>query len=67
MRRRNMRAVFVGAGLIVAAAAFFVFFLSIAPRSNDPAELMRTVGTVSGVGVGIGAAMMIFGWIGKPG
>lgn len=67
MRRKNVRVIATGAGLIVLAIGFFLFFLSIAPRSNDPAGLMRTVGTVSGVAIGIGAAMAIFGWIGKQG
>jgi hypothetical protein len=54
-----------GTGLIVLAIAFFLFFLSIASKSNDAAGLMQTVGTVSGVGIGIGAAMFVFGWVGK--
>lgn len=65
MRRRNMRVVITGGALIVLAIAFFVFFLSIAKRSNDPAALMSTVGTVSGVAIGIGVAMIAAGLIGK--
>jgi hypothetical protein len=65
MRRRNMRVVITGGVLIALAVVFFVFFLSIASKSNNPAELMRTVGTTSGVAIGIGLAMVIFGWIGK--
>lgn len=66
MRRRNMRVVITGGALIALAIVFFGFFLSIAGKSTNPAELMRTVGTVSGVCIGIGLAMVIFGWIGKP-
>lgn len=65
MRRKNMRIVIVGGVLIALAIVFFLFFLSIASRSNNPAELMRTVGTVSGVGIGIGVAMIVAGLIGK--
>jgi len=65
MRFRNQRFVIVGGVLIALAIAFFLFFLSIASRSNNPAELMRIVGTVSGVVGGIGIAMIVAGWIGK--
>jgi len=65
MRRKNMRIVIVGGVLIALAIAFFLFFLSIASKSNNPAELMRTVGTVSGVVIGIGVAMIVAGLIGK--
>ena len=65
MRSKNMRIVIVGSVLIVLAIAFFLFFLSIASKSNNPAELMRTVGTVSGVVIGIGVAMIVAGSIGK--
>jgi hypothetical protein len=65
MRRKNMRVVVAGSFLIVGAIVFFLFFLSIASRSRDPAELMRTVGTVSGVVIGIGIAMIAAGLIGK--
>jgi hypothetical protein len=65
MRRKNMRVVIVGSVLIVLAILFFLFFLSISRKSNDPAALMSTVGTVSGVVIGIGVAMIVFGWIGK--
>jgi hypothetical protein len=65
MRRKNMRVVVTGGVLIALAIVFFGFFLSIASRSTDPAALMRTVGTVSGVAIGVGVAMVVFGWIGK--
>jgi hypothetical protein len=65
MRSRNRRFIIVGSVLIALAIAFFLFFLSIASRSNNPAELMRIVGTVSGVVGGIAIAMIVFGSIGK--
>ena len=65
MRRKNMRFVVTGCVLIVLALLFFVFFLSIAGKSNDPAAMMRTVGMVSGVVVGLGLFLLISGWIGK--
>jgi hypothetical protein len=65
MRRKNWRIVIVGLVLIVFAAAFFLFMLSTASRSNDPAALMQTVGTVSGVVCGISLVMIIVGLIGK--
>jgi len=65
MRSGNRRFIIVGSVLIALALAFFVFFLSIASRSSNPAELMRIVGTVSGVVGGIGIAMIAAGSIGK--
>jgi len=65
MRSKNQRLVIVGSVLIALAIAFFLFFLSIASRSNNPAELMRIVGTVSGVVGGIGVAMIVFGKVEK--
>jgi hypothetical protein len=65
MRRKNMRIVIVGGVLIVLAVAFFLFFLSIASKSNNPADLMRTVGTVSGAVIGVAVAMIAVGLIGK--
>jgi hypothetical protein len=65
MRQKNMRVVYTGAGLLVLAIAFFLYMLSIASKSNDPAELMRVVGTVSGVVGGIAIAMIGFGLAGK--
>jgi hypothetical protein len=62
---KNQRLVLVGGVLIALAIAFFLFFLSIASKSNNPAELMRVVGTVSGVVGGIGVAMIVFGKVGR--
>ena len=65
MRSKNQRFVIVGSVLIALAIAFFLLVLSIASKSNNPAELMRIVGTVSGVVGGIGIAMIAVGSIGK--
>lgn len=65
MRQRNMRLVLTGSAMIALAVVFFLFFLSIASKSNDPSELMRTVGTTSGVVAVIGLAFLLAGWVGK--
>jgi hypothetical protein len=65
MRQKNWRIVIVGAILIVVAAVFYLYMLSIAPKSNDPAALMQTVGTVAGVVGGLSIAMIVIGLIGK--
>ena len=65
MRRRNWRIVIVGSVLLGIALAFYLFMLSIASKSNDPAALMQIVGTVGGVVGGISLAMIIVGLIGK--
>lgn len=65
MRRSNRRIVIVGSALLGLAVLFALFMLSIASRSTDPVELMRTVGTVSGVVGGLAVAMIVAGTIGK--
>ena len=57
----NLRLVLTGIALIVLAAIFFFGMGAIAPRSNDPVEMMRTVGMVSGGGAGMGAVMVLIG------
>jgi hypothetical protein len=44
---------------------FYLYFLSIASKSNDPVALMQTVGTVPGAVGGLSIAMIIIGLIGK--
>lgn len=61
MRKTNWRLVIVGAGMILLALGFFIFMAAMAGRSNDPATLMQTVGTVSGVVGGLGAVMAVVG------
>jgi len=65
MRQKKLRVILTGGGLVAVAVAFFLFFLSIAAKSNNPSELMRTVGTFSGVAIGIGVAMIAIGMVGK--
>ena len=65
MRQKNMRLIVVGLILIVAAAAFFLFMMSLAPKSNDPVAMMSTVGEAAGVVSVIGLVMAVFGLIGK--
>jgi asparagine N-glycosylation enzyme membrane subunit Stt3 len=65
MRRKNLRVALVGVVLFVIAIVFFLFMLAIAPRSNDPVELLRTVGMVSGTVGGLAIAMTIGGLVGK--
>ncbi|MFI5012634.1 MAG: hypothetical protein ACHQAY_09820 [Hyphomicrobiales bacterium] len=65
MRRTNWRIVIVGLVVILVAVAFFFGMSTIAPKSNDPEALMRTVGQVSGVVGALGAVMMIFGLRGR--
>ena len=65
MRRKNWRVVVTGLVLMVVATGFYFFMLSIASKSNDPVELMRTVGLVAGVVVGLSLAMIVIGLIGK--
>ena len=65
MRQKNWRIVIVGGVLVVLALGFYIGMLSIASTSNDPAALMGTVGTVSGVVGGLALAMIVVGLIGK--
>jgi hypothetical protein len=65
MRRINRRVVMVGAVLIGLAAAFFFAMGAMAPKSNDPAAMLRTVGEVSGVLAGVGLVMIVLGLVGK--
>lgn len=64
-RHTNPRLVLAGSLLLAMAVAFFLFMLSIASKSNDPTELMRTVGGVSGTVGGLAIAMILIGRIGK--
>jgi succinate dehydrogenase hydrophobic anchor subunit len=65
MRQKNWRVMIVGGVLLVLAAAFFLFMMTIAPKSNDPAALMQIVGQVSGAVAGLSVVMIVFGLIGK--
>jgi hypothetical protein len=65
MRRTNWRLVVTGVVMILLAFGFFIVMTGMTGRSNDPAALMQTVGSVSGVVGGLGAVMAIVGLIGK--
>jgi hypothetical protein len=65
MRQKNWRVVIVGSVLVAAAAAFFFYMQGLAPKSTDPAALMRTVGQVAGAVGALGLVMLAYGWIGK--
>jgi hypothetical protein len=65
MRRTNWRFVLVGLIMMVAAAGFFLEMGAMAPRSNDPVALMRTVGEVSGVVGALGLVLALLGLRGK--
>ncbi len=57
----NIRVISAGALLVVLATGFFFYMSTMMPRSNDPVEMMRTVGMVSGGAAGLGLAMILFG------
>lgn len=66
MRRKNIRVVVTGLVMLVLAGGFFFGMdAALAPRSNDPVAMMRTVGQVSGAVAGLGAVMIVFGLIGR--
>jgi hypothetical protein len=65
MKAANPRVVFAGTFLLILAIGFFLLMLTMAPSSTDPVELMRTVGTVSGVCGGIAIWLMAIGWLKK--
>lgn len=65
MRKSNWRVVMAGGMLLALVAVFFFIMMDMAPKSNDPVELMRTVGTVSGIVSGVALAMIVFGYIGR--
>ena len=65
MRQKNWRVVIVGGVMVVLAIGFFLFWMTMAPKSTDPVALMETVGQVSGVVIGLGIAMAIYGFIGR--
>jgi hypothetical protein len=65
VRTRNWRLIVVGLVMIAGGIGFFLFMQTMAPRSTDPVELMRTVGQVSGAVGGLGLFLAIFGLIGR--
>jgi uncharacterized protein (TIGR03382 family) len=57
----NIRVIVTGGLMIVLAVGFFLYMMTVAPRSNNPAGMMQTVGGVSGAIGAIGLVMMVFG------
>jgi hypothetical protein len=55
------RVIVAGVILVGLALAFFYGMATLAPNSNDPAAMMQTVGTVSGVVGALGIVMVVFG------
>jgi hypothetical protein len=51
--------------MVVLALAFFIGMTTIAYKSNDPAGLMQTVGTVSGAVGALGIVMAVVGALGR--
>ena len=64
-RQKNWRLIITGAVLGVLAVIFYFVMLGFAPQSTDPKMLMETVGQTSGVVIGVGVALAIFGFLGK--
>jgi hypothetical protein len=65
MRHRNWRLVIVGIVMVLTAGAFFFGMETTAPRSNNPAALMQTVGQVAGVVGALGLVMLAYGLVGR--
>jgi TRAP-type mannitol/chloroaromatic compound transport system permease large subunit len=57
----NLRVVVTGAVMVALALGFFLYMGTMAPRSNDAASMMQTVGTVSGAVGALGVVMIVFG------
>jgi hypothetical protein len=64
--RPNWRIVSGGTVLIVLTTAFSLAMLGAAPRSSDPAAMMRTVWEAVGALDGLSLAMIAIGLIGVP-
>jgi hypothetical protein len=65
MRKKNMRFVWGGLGMMVVAGLFFLGMMTMAGKSNDPVGMMREVGQASGVVGGLGLVLAGLGMIGK--
>lgn len=65
MKATNWRFVIVGGVMIGLAIGFFIVMGAMAPQSTDPAALMSTVGSVSGVVAALGIVLGVLGFMGK--
>lgn len=61
MRQKNWRLMITGVAMVIAAVVFFAYMQSLAPRSDDAAAMMETVGQVSGVVGLLGIVMFVYG------
>ena len=60
----NLRLLMTGLLMAILAAGFFLIMADIAPKSNDPKELMRVVGMTSGTVAGLGFSLILMGFFG---
>jgi hypothetical protein len=65
MRKKNLRFVWTGLGMVALAGLFFLGMMSMAGKSHDPVAMMRTVGQVSGVVGALGLLLAGLGMVGK--
>lgn len=65
MKATNWRFVIVGGVMVGLAVVFFIVMGAMAPQSTDPAALMSTVGSVSGVVAALGITVGVLGFLGK--
>ena len=64
MRRTNYRFILTGLLMLLIAGGFFIWMLDLAPKSNDPKELLRIAGMASGAVGGIGLVLIFLGAVG---
>ena len=60
----NFRFILTGLLLGILAGGFFLFMLDLAPKSNDPKELLRVAGMAAGTAAGLGVALILMGLLG---
>ena len=60
----NFRFILAGLLLGILAAGFFLVMLDMAPKSNDPKELLRIAGMAAGTAGGLGVAIILMGFFG---
>ncbi len=60
----HFRFILTGLLMGILAAGFFLIMLDMAPKSNDPKELLRIAGMASGTFGGLGVAIILMGFFG---
>ncbi|MGZ3411050.1 MAG: hypothetical protein ACXWJW_04315 [Xanthobacteraceae bacterium] len=65
MRQKNWRLIITGVAMVAAAVVFFAYMQTLAPKSNDAAAMLETVGQVSGVVGLLGIVMFVYGLVAK--